>query len=46
VAPHRIHMVISMFLRMAERAGWDFPPIASWLDTSINADKTADRVIN
>ena len=46
VAPHRIHMVISMFLRMAERAGWDFPPIASWLDTSESAGETADRVVN
>lgn len=46
VAPHRIHMVISMFLRMAERAGWDFLPIASWLETSKSAGETADRVVN
>ncbi len=46
VAPQRIHMVISMFLRMAERAGWDFPPIASWLDTSKSVGETPERVVN
>jgi hypothetical protein len=32
IAPERIHMVIETFVQMAERAGWHFPPIASWLD--------------
>ena len=32
IAPDRIHMVIETFVQMAERAGWHFPPIASWLD--------------
>ena len=36
VAADRIHMVIKTFLQIAERAGWDFPPIASWLEGSKN----------
>ena len=30
------YMVIETFLQIAERAGWDFPPIASWLEGSKN----------
>jgi hypothetical protein len=46
VARERIHIVISTFIRMAERAGWDFPPIASWLEASKNVADTAGRVVN
>ncbi len=32
VQADRLHMVIETFVQMAERAGWDFPPMAAWLD--------------
>jgi hypothetical protein len=32
VSADRVHVVIETFLKIAERAGWDFPPIASWLE--------------
>lgn len=46
VAAERMHMVIATFLQMAERAGWDFPPIASWLDASKSAGTAEGRVVN
>jgi len=46
VSGERIHIVISTFIRMAERAGWDFPPIASWLDASKTVSDAAGRVVN
>jgi hypothetical protein len=46
VAPQRIHVVLSTFLRMADRAGWDFPPIASWLEASKDVGGAAGRVVN
>lgn len=41
IAPERIHMVIETFVQMAERAGWDFPPMASWLDPAKTAVASA-----
>jgi hypothetical protein len=46
VAASRIHIVIETFLQTAERAGWDFPPIASWLDGPKNAAVPANRSLN
>jgi hypothetical protein len=46
VTPQRLHVVLFTFVRMAERAGWDFPPIASWLDASKEAGNVAGRVVN
>jgi hypothetical protein len=46
VAPERIHMVIATFVQISERAGWDFPPIASWLDASKSVEAPAGRVVN
>ena len=46
VAFDRLHMVIETIVQMAERAGWDFPPIASWLDPAKGAEPEAGRVIN
>ena len=46
VSAERIHMVIETFVRMAERAGWDFPPVASWLDPAKRSADAQGRVIN
>lgn len=46
VASDRIHMVIETFLQIAERAGWDFPPIASWLEGSKNVVVPQGHSIN
>jgi hypothetical protein len=43
VAADRIHMVIETFVQMAERSGWDFPPIASWLDPAKTAVTSAAK---
>ena len=34
VASDRVHMVIATFVQIAERAGWEFPPAASWLEST------------
>ena len=36
ISANRIHVVIETFLNLAQRAGWDFPPIASWLEGTNN----------
>jgi len=46
IASDRIHMVIDTFVQIAERAGWDFPPVASWLDPGKQPEPTTGRVIN
>jgi hypothetical protein len=46
VAADRIHVVIETFLKIADRAGWDFPPIASWLDGAKEAAVPENRTLN
>jgi len=46
VAADRIHPVIETFLRIAERAGWDFPPITAWLEGPKDAIVPESRSIN
>lgn len=46
VSADRIHIVISTFVRMAERAEWNFPAIASWLDAPKDAGDATARVVN
>jgi hypothetical protein len=46
VGPDRLHMVIETFVRMSERAGWDFPPLAGWLDAAKNAGAAASKTLN
>jgi hypothetical protein len=46
VGPGRIHMVLETFVKIAERAGWDFPPIASWLDPAKSAGSNAGKTVN
>jgi hypothetical protein len=46
VGPDRIHMVLETFVKMAERAGWDFPPIAAWLDPAKSAGSSAGKTVN
>lgn len=42
----RLHMVIETFVRTAERAEWDFPPLAGWLDPAIKAAGAAGQPLN
>lgn len=42
----RLHMVIETLVRTAERAEWDFPPLAGWLDPAIKATGTAGQPLN
>jgi hypothetical protein len=46
VAPERLHMVIETFVQIAERAGWDFPPLASWLSSTKQAGIPAGKTVN
>jgi hypothetical protein len=46
VAPERLHMVIETFIRMAERAEWDFPPMAAWLDPAKMVAVPAGKTVN
>ena len=45
VSPDRIHMVIATFVQMAERAGWDLAPAASWMGGK-PAPAPANKVLN
>ena len=42
----RLHMVIETFVRVAERADWDFPPLAGWLDPAKQAAGAAGHSLN
>lgn len=46
IAADRLHMVIETFVRIAERADWDFPPMAGWLDTTKPAAGAPGRALN
>ena len=46
VAPDRVHVVIETFLKIAGRAGWDFPPIAAWLEGPKDTTVPETRTIN
>ncbi|GEM_PF-2449418 len=46
ISGDRMHMVIETFLQIAERAGWDFPPIASWLEGSKTVSVPQNRSLN
>lgn len=46
VASDRIHMVIATFVQIAERAGWEFPPVAGWLDPSAGVESAAHKSVN
>ena len=46
ISPDRVHMVLETFVKIAERAGWDFPPLASWLDPSKSAGTAAGKTLN
>jgi hypothetical protein len=46
IPPERLHTVIETFVRTAERAGWDFPPLAGWLDASKQPVSSAGQSLN
>jgi hypothetical protein len=46
ISANRIHVVIETFLNLAQRAGWDFPPMASWLEGPKDAAVPESRTIN
>jgi hypothetical protein len=46
ISRDRIHVVIETFLKIAERAGWDFPSIASWLEGQKDVAVPESRTLN
>jgi hypothetical protein len=46
IGSERLHMVIETFVRIAERANWDFSPLAGWLDPAKQAAGAQDRSVN
>jgi hypothetical protein len=46
ISGERLHMVIETFVRIAERADWDFPPLAGWLDPAKQVAGAPGRSLN